>query len=815
MADLFGEKVINVPVEDEIRKSYLDYSMSVIIGRALPDVRDGLKPVHRRILFAMNAMGCLPNRPYKKSARVVGEVLGKFHPHGDIALYDALVRMAQPFSLRYPLVDGHGNFGSIDGDAPAAMRYTEARLSPIAMELLDGLDENSVDFVPNFDNTLKEPVVLPSKFPNLLANGSSGIAVGMATNIPPHNLGELIDALFEIIDREKLGNEIVEPAELLKFIKGPDFPTKGTIVGKSGIKDYFLTGRGIITIRGKANIEKIKHSKRVNYVITELPYEVNKSSLVEKIANLVKLKKIKGVEDIRDESDREGIRVVIKLSPDVNVNVFENLLRAHTQFEKRYGVILLGVLNNVPKVFTMKELLLEFLAFRKEVVLRRARFQLEKAEAHLEILVGLKKAILHIDEVIKIIRASSDTQVAAESLKALLDVSDVQVKAILDMKLSKLTNLEQQKLDSEIEATKKKIEELRRLLQNEDVLWKKIKEDLLRVKSKFADKRKTDIVNEEGSIDIEDLIEDKPVVISMSKDGYIKRMPESMFRVQRRGGKGVIGQSSSEEDSLSDVFFATTKSKMLFFTNKGKVYSLKVYEIPESRREAKGESIYRLIRLDSDEKVTTSIPLTENTGVKTLLLVTKKGRGKRVSIKDFERVLSSGKIAIKLTEGDELTSVVPLFDEEDYVIVTARGYAVRASSTEVRVMGRSAVGVWLVTLIHNDYVVSADAVVKDKNLFIVTERGFGKRTKWSSIRKIKRRGKGVKSIRVNDRTGVVKGALMVSDEDNIVVMTKNGNIIKFPVSSVRVMGRTAMGVRVIKFKQPDDAVASIDAISEE
>ncbi len=815
MADLFGEKVINVPVEDEIRKSYLDYSMSVIIGRALPDVRDGLKPVHRRILFAMNAMGCLPNKPYKKSARVVGEVLGKFHPHGDIALYDALVRMAQPFSLRYPLVDGHGNFGSIDGDAPAAMRYTEARLSPIAMELLDGLDENSVDFVPNFDNTLKEPVVLPAKFPNLLANGSSGIAVGMATNIPPHNLGELIDALSEIIDREKLRNEIVEPEELLKFIKGPDFPTKGTIVGKSGIKDYFLTGRGIITIRGKANIEKIKHSKRINYVITELPYEVNKSSLVEKIANLVKLKKIKGVEDIRDESDREGIRIVIKLSPDVNVNVFENILRAHTQFEKRYGVILLGVLNNVPKVFTMKELLLEFLAFRKEVVLRRARFQLEKAEAHLEILVGLKKAILQIDEVIKIIRGSADTQVAAESLKALLNISDAQVKAILDMKLSKLTNLEQQKLDSEIESTKKKIEELQRLLQNEDVLWKKIREDLLRVKSKFADKRKTDIVNEEGSIDIEDLIEDKPVVISMSKDGYIKRMPESTFRVQRRGGKGVIGQTSSEEDSLSDVFFATTKSKMLFFTNKGKVYSLKVYEIPESRREAKGESIYRLIRLDSDEKVTTSIPLTEKTDVKSLLLVTKKGRGKRVSIKDFERVLSSGKIAIKLTEGDELTSVVPLFDEEDYIIVTARGYAVRASSSEVRVMGRSAVGVWLVTLIRDDYVVSADAVVKDKDLFIVTERGFGKRTKWSSIRKIKRRGKGVKSIRVNDRTGVVKGALMVSDEDNIVVMTKNGNIIKFPVSSVRVMGRTAMGVRVIKFKQPDDAVASIDAISEE
>jgi DNA gyrase subunit A len=814
MADLFGEKVINVPVEDEIKKSYLDYSMSVIIGRALPDVRDGLKPVHRRILFAMNEMGCLPNRPYKKSARVVGEVLGKFHPHGDVALYDTLVRMAQPFSLRYPLVDGHGNFGSIDGDAPAAMRYTEARLSPIAMELLDGLNEESVDFVPNFDNTLKEPVVLPAKFPNLLANGSSGIAVGMATNIPPHNLSELTDALVDIIDREKLKGESIEPEELLKFIKGPDFPTAGSIIGHSGIREYFLTGRGIITIRGKGHIEPIKHSKRVHYVITELPYEVNKATLVEKIANLVKAKKLRGIEDIRDESDRDGIRVVIKLSPDVNINVFENNLRVHTQFEKRYGVILLGILNNVPKVFTMKELLLEFLSFREEVVLRRAKFQLKKAEEHLEILLGLEKAILNIDNVIKIIRGSNDSQIAAEKLKELLSISDSQVKAILDMKLSRLTNLEQKKLTTEIGNTKNKISELEELLHNKNVLWNKIKEDLLRVKGKFGDKRRTNIIDEEGDINIEDLIEDKPVVISITKDGYIKRMPEDTFKVQKRGGKGIIAQSSSEEDSLRDIFSATTKSRMLFFTNKGKVYSLKVYEIPESRRESKGASVYRLIRLSSDEKITAAIPLVEKTEVKSLLLVTKRGTGKRVSIKDFERVMSSGKIAINLSEGDELVSVVPLFGEEDYIIITAKGYSIRTSSKEVREMGRNARGVGLIKLVRGDYVVSADAVSEDTQLFIVTEKGYGKRTRWGDIRKIRRRGKGVKCIRVNEKTGLVKGTLIVNDDDKIVVISKNGNMIKFKVSSVRVMGRTAMGVRVIKFKQPDDSVASIDTTFE-
>ena len=813
MADLFGEKVINVQVEDEIRKSYLDYSMSVIIGRALPNVRDGLKPVHRRILFAMIEMGCLPNKPYKKSARVVGEVLGKFHPHGDIALYGALVRMAQSFSLRYPLIDGHGNFGSIDGDAPAAMRYTEARLSPIAMELLDGLNEESVDFVPNFDNTLKEPVILPAKFLNLLANGSSGIAVGMATNAPPHNLSELIDALTMIIDKEKLQDEEILPEKLLAVIKGPDFPTAGIIVGRSGIKDYFLTGRGTITIRGKAHVEPIKHSKKVHFVITELPYEVNKATLVSKIAELVHAKKLQGIEDIRDESDRDGIRIVIKLSTDVNVNVFENNLRAHTQFEKRYGVILLGILNNVPKVFTVKELLLEFLSFRKEVVLRRARFQLRKAEGHLEILLGLEKAISSIDEVIKIIRGSNDSQAAAKRLKSLLSLSDSQVKAILDMKLSRLTSLEQKKLTDEITITKQKIAELKELLENNYVLWNKIKDDLIRVKSKFGDRRRTDIINEEGKIDIDDLIEDRPVVVSMTKDGYIKRVPENSFKVQKRGGKGIIGQSSSEKDSLSDIFTTTSKSRMLFFTNKGKVYSLRVYEIPSSGREAKGASIYRLIRLSSDEKITAAIPLSNETSMKNLLLVTKNGRGKRVNIRDFEKVMAAGKIAIKLNEKDELASVVPIYGEEDYIIITAKGYSIRTSSKDVREMGRTAIGVGLIRLIKGDYVVSAAAAKEKTELFIITEKGFGKRTQWLDIRKIKRRGKGVKCIRINEKTGPVKATLIVNNNDKIVVISKNGNVIKFKVSSIRILRRSARGVRVIKFKHADDAVASIDTSS--
>ncbi len=813
MADLFGEKVINVPIEDEIRKSYLDYSMSVIVGRALPDIRDGLKPVHRRILFAMNEMGCLPNKPYKKSARVVGEVLGKFHPHGDIALYDALVRMAQPFSLRYPLIDGHGNFGSIDGDAPAAMRYTEARLSPISMELLDGLNENSVDFVPNFDNTLKEPVVLPAKFPNLLANGSSGIAVGMATNIPPHNLSELIDALVYIIDKEKIKGEEVQPETLFEYIKGPDFPTKGLIVGREGIKNYFLTGRGTITIRGKAHIENIKHSKKKHFVITELPYEVNKAAFVEKLANLVRNKKITGVEDIRDESDRDGVRVVIRLSQDANVNIFENRLRIHTPFEKRYGIILLGILNNVPKVFTMKELLLEFLSFREEVVTRRAQFQLKKAKDYLFILQGLEKAILNIDDVIKIIRGSENTQVAAERLKTLLSLADVQIKAILDMKLSRLTNLEHQKLLNDIKSTEEKIAGLEELLSNKKVLWNKIKDDLVRIKNKFGDKRLTEIIDEEGKVELEDLVPNVPVIITMTKEGYVKRMSEGTFKVQKRGGKGVIGQPSGNDDQLVNVFTTMSKSKILFFTNKGKVYSLKAYQIPASRREAKGVSIYRVLNLEPDEKITAAIPL-ENENVKFLMFITRLGMGKRTPMKEFVSVNRPGKIAIRLRKGDELIKVLPLKDAEEYVLVTKNGLCIRSDSSEIRPIGRNAMGVKLIRLHNDDYVVDACTLEKGKKLFIITEKGYGKRTVWEKIRKIKRHGRGIKCIKVTDQTGFVKAILLVGEDDKIVVFTKNGNVIKTLVCTITTLSRAARGLRVIRFKTPDDEVADVDITNE-
>ncbi len=814
MADLFGEKVINVPVEDEIRKSYLDYSLSVIIGRALPDVRDGLKPVHRRILFAMEEMGCLPNKPYKKSARVVGEVLGKFHPHGDIALYDALVRMAQPFSLRYPLIDGHGNFGSIDGDAPAAMRYTEARLAPISLELLDGLNEDSVDFVPNFDNTLKEPVVLPAKFPNLLANGSSGIAVGMATNIPPHNLSELIDALVHIIEKEKIRSEDVSTEDLYEFMKGPDFPTKGVVVGSSGIRSYFETGKGVITIRGKAHIESIKHSRKKNFVITELPYEVNKATFVEKLANLVKNKRIIGVEDIRDESDRDGIRVVIKLSQDVNLNIFENSLRVHTAFEKRYGVILLGVLNNVPKVFTMKELLLEFLSFREEVVTRRARFRLKKAKDYLFILKGLEKAIENIDEVIKIIRGSENTQVAAERLKELLLLQDVQIKAILDMKLSRLTNLEHQKLLDDIKSTEDKIADLEKLLSDKVVLWNKIKEDLLRIKNKFGDKRLTEIIDEEEKVEMEDLIEDVPVIVSMTREGYVKRMPENTFRIQNRGGKGVVGQpGSSASDQLLNIFATTSKARVLFFTNKGKVYSLKAYQIPAYRRENRGISIYRLLKLSADEYVTAAMPLSSG-NVKELFFVTKFGIGKRTKMREFESVNKPGKVAIKLVEGDELIKVLPVSDEKEYVVAVSSGRCTRSDLKEIRLTGRVTRGVRLVRLSPGETVIDAAILRPGEKLFVITEKGYGKRMNWEDIRKIKRGGIGVKCIKITEESGPLKAIIPVSDADNLVVFTKNGNVIKISSEQISTFGRYAKGVHIIRFKTKDDSVASIDTTNE-
>ncbi|MGC8721012.1 MAG: DNA gyrase subunit A [Caldisericaceae bacterium] len=808
MSDLFGEKVLNAPLEEEVQKSFIDYSVSVIIGRALPDIRDGLKPVHRRILYSMNELGCYPNRPYKKCARIVGEVLGKYHPHGDASVYDALVRMAQSFSLRYPIVDGHGNFGSIDGDVPAAMRYTEARLSPIALELLSGLDEDTVDFIPNFDNTLKEPVVLPARIPNLLINGSSGIAVGMATNIPPHNLKEVIDGLLFIIDKEILGGNEVDGSELSNFIKGPDFPTGGYVIGESGIKDYFNTGRGSFRIRGKWHIEETKHKTR-NFVITELPFEVNKATLVEKIANLTKDKKLKGVEDIRDESDRDGIRIVIKIAQDVDPKILEISLANQTSFEVSYGVILLGVLDNSPKVFTLKELLSHFLSFRAEILRKQTEFELNKAKNHLMILEGLRKAILNIDSVVSLIRGSKDTQEALIGLMNMLSANEAQCKAILDMRLSRLTSLEINRLEDEISSTTQEIEKLERILSDKSIFWNEISEDLKRIALTYPGDRKTQIKAKEELIDAETLIEDNPVIITVTRDGYVKRLPQDTFRIQARGGKGVIGSVSNEFDYPKDIIATTAKSKVLFFTNKGRVYGLKAFEIPESDRDLKGTPIHRLLRIDENEVFSATIALSKDIDVSSVALITKKGLVKRTSIKAFETINTNGKIAVSLTEGDEIVSVTFLRNSEEIIIVTNNGYTIRFDSGDVRLVGRTARGVKGINLSAEDFVVDGETVKDSDTLLIITSNGRGKRIIVSELRKIKRGGKGVLCLRTTAKTGPVRAVKVLHGEKSLFIMSKKGKVIKIDVEKIPLLHRFTSGVKVISFAHSEDEVASV------
>ncbi len=806
--ELFKEKVLNVHIEEELKKSYLDYSMSVIIGRALPDVRDGLKPVHRRIIFAMNDLGCLPNRPYKKSARIVGEVLGKYHPHGESSVYDALVRMAQPFSLRYPLVDGHGNFGSIDGDVPAAMRYTEARLAPVTMEMLAGLDKNTVDYIPNFDNTLQEPVVLPAKFPNLLINGSSGIAVGMATNIPPHNLREVVDALLYIIDKEILGKTSVDIEELYPIIKGPDFPTGGYIVGKEGIKEYFLTGRGSITIRGKWHLEEVKHKKNT-FVITEIPYEVNKSQLVEKIALLAKEKKIKGVEDIRDESDRDGIRIVVKLTSDSDPKFFEMQLRAHTQFEVKYGVIMLGILHNVPNVFSIKELLTEFLNFRSDVLRKETIFDLDKAEHHLEILEGLKRAILKIDEVVALIKQSKDTIDATERIMSLLQVNETQCKAILDMRLSRLTSLEISKLESDMQETRHEIEKLKNILEDEKVFWEVIKEDLRKISRSYGNERKTEIIEEGPELSMDALIEDTENIIIITRDGYIKRMPLETFRTQRRGGQGVLGSLTSEEDYPKEIITTTAKSKVLFFTNKGKAYALVAYEIPEADRNAKGTPIHRLLRLSEDEYISSALSITKDSKPHSILFVTKRGKIKRTRMEEFERFTSVGKIAITIPENDELVVTLDVEESNEVLITTSKGQAVRFSVNEIRLSGRSSMGVIGCRARENDRVVDAELVDHKDLVILITSKGYGKKIKVNEIRKVKRGAKGVRCLKVDKKSGDLEAVRVLKEEKILFVITKNGKVIKMELKEIPLLSRNARGVRIISFKEEDDTVSSI------
>jgi len=798
-------------IEDEMKDSYIDYAMSVIVGRALPDVRDGLKPVHRRILYAMQELGLLPNKPYKKSARVVGEVLGKYHPHGDMAVYDAMVRMIQDFSLRYPLIDGQGNFGSIDGDMPAAMRYTEVRLADVALEMLADINKRTVNFVPNFDESLEEPVVLPARLPNLLVNGSSGIAVGMATNIPPHNLGEVIDGLIMLID-----NSNVEITELIKVIKGPDFPTGGIIFGKRGIKDAFRTGRGSIQLRADVDIEEIG-SGREAIVVKELPYQVNKSQLLETIASLVSDKKIDGIANLRDESDRTGMRIVIELRREENAQIVLNQLFNHTQLETTFGVIMLALVNNVPRILNLKEMLSYYLEYRKEVVTRRTRFELEKAEERAHILEGLKRAVENLNKVITIIEKSKDADKARESLMENLKFTRAQAQAILDMRLHQLTGLERDKVLEEYIELIKNIERLKAILATPQKVLEIIKQELMSVKEKYSDSRKTKIKPQAIEMDIEDLIPEEDVVVTISHAGYVKRLPVSTYRAQRRGGRGITGMVTREEDFIENIFITTTHSYMLFFTNLGKVYWLKVYEIPEAARTGKGKAIVNLVKLSSPNELITAMVAVRDFAKeeeKYLLMVTRNGVIKMTPLKEYSNPRKGGIIAIGIGKSDSLIDVKLTTGKEEVIIGTRKGKAIHFAEDEIRSIGRTGQGVRGVRLAEGDGVVGMEIVNKGDTLLTATFNGYGKRTSVEKYRLQGRGGKGVINIITDKRNGEVVGIKKVADEGDVMLVTSRGLFIRQPVRGIRLVGRSTKGVRLIRLEGGDRLVAIASVVKE-
>jgi len=795
------ENLIEINIEDEMKNSYLDYAMSVIVSRALPDVRDGLKPVHRRILYAMSELNLSPDKQYRKSARVVGDVLGKYHPHGDSSVYGAMVRLAQDFNTRYPLVDGHGNFGSVDGDGAAAMRYTEVKMTPLAMEMLRDLEKETVDFMPNFDETLKEPVVLPSKFPNLLVNGSSGIAVGMATNIPPHNLKEVIDGLIMLID-----NEDISIDDLMKVIKGPDFPTGGIIMGKEGIKKAFRTGRGKLTIRAVAEIEENSKGKR-SIIVSEIPYQVNKSNLIEKIAELARDKKIEGISDLRDESDREGMRIVIELKRDANANVVLNNLYKHTQMQITFGTIMLALVNGEPKVLNLKQILEHYLNHQKEIIRRRTQFDLRKAEERAHIVEGLRIALDHIDEIIKIIRSSANDQKAKESLMNNFTLSEIQAQAILDMRLRRLTGLEREKLEEEYEDLIKKINSYKEILVNERLVLDIIKTELLEIRDKYSDLRRTRIMHSKEEINIEDMIPEEDVVITLTHLGYIKRMPEGTYKPQKRGGKGVIALTKKDDDFVEDLFITSTHSTLLFFTNKGRVYSLKAYEIPEAGRQAKGTAIVNLLNINPEEKITAVIPVDEFSEDLNMVMLTKKGTIKKTELEQFNSIRKSGMIAITLKEEDELINVKLTKENDEIIIVTKNGIAIRFSQKDVRVMGRNAAGVRAIELKKDDEVVSMDIAEDSKYLLVITEKGYGKRTELNEYKTQKRGGKGIKTYSIKEKTGKIVSAKVVNNQDEVMIISLNGTIIRLQIKDISVMGRSTQGVTLMKMN--DDRVVAV------
>ena len=805
--DIFNEgKVIPVDINHEMKKCYIDYAMSVIVGRALPDVRDGLKPVHRRILYSLQGLGLTPEKGYRKCARIVGEVLGKYHPHGDSSVYDALVRMAQDFSMRYMLVDGHGNFGSVDGDSAAAMRYTEAKMNKIAVEMLRDINKNTVDFMPNFDGEEQEPVVLPSRFPNLLVNGSSGIAVGMATNIPPHNLGEIIDGTVMLID-----NPESSVLDLMTKIKGPDFPTGATIMGKAGIRAAYETGRGKIVVRADAEIEEENGRHRI--VITEIPYQVNKAKLIENIADLVKDKRITGISDLRDESDREGMRIVVELKRDANPNVVLNLLFKHTKLQDSFGVIMLALVNGEPKVLNLKEILSNYIDYQKEVITRRTVFELNKAEARAHILEGLKIALDNIDEVINIIRSSATGEIAKNTLMERFNLSEKQATAILEMRLRRLTGLEREKIEEEYNELMKQIEYLKSILASEEKLLGVIKDELLEIKAKYSDDRRTKIEKVLNEIDIEDLIQEEDVVITLTKGGYIKRISADTYSAQRRGGKGIQAMTTKEDDFVEHVMITSTHSDVLFFTNKGRVYKLRAYEIPDAGRQAKGTNLINLIAIEPDEKIQTVLTVSDGKKEGFLFMGTKNGIVKKTHISEFKNLRKNGLIAISLKEGDELLKVKNTYGDANIIMVTQNGYAVKFNEQDVRSMGRTASGVKAINLKDDDIAVCMDIAVDDEELLVISENGFGKRTPISEYKLQNRGGVGLITYKISPKTGKLTGATVCKADDELMLINSSGVAIRINVSDISVTSRSAMGVTLMRTTEDEKVVAIAKILS--
>ncbi len=807
MATIF-EKIVPIQLEDEMKSSYIDYAMSVIVARALPDVRDGLKPVHRRVLFGMNELGMSHSKPYKKSARIVGEVLGKYHPHGDSAVYDTMVRMVQNFSLRYPILDGQGNFGSVDGDSPAAMRYTEARLARIADEILRDLDKNTVDFTANFDDSLQEPTVLPSYLPNLLVNGSSGIAVGMATNIPPHNLREIIDGLITLIDKPNLVEE-----DLLKLVTAPDFPTGGIIYGYEGVRQAYLTGRGRVVIRARANIEVHKND-RESIVVSELPYQVNKANLIEKIADLVKMGKLDGISNIRDESDRDGLRIVIELKRDAQPTVILNGLYKHTQMQNTFGVIMLALVNGVPKVLTLRQAMKHFINHQMDVLIRKTNYELEAAEKRAHILEGYIIALDNIDEVIEIIKKSPNVETARQKLMARFKLSEIQAKAILDMRLQRLTGLERKKIEDEYKEIIKLIERLQGILTSETKRYDIIKSNLTALKEKYGDDRRTELVYDTQDFTLEDIIAEEDVVVTISHKGFIKRFPVSGYRRQNRGGKGVTGAGTKDDDFIEHMFIASTHNYIMFFTDKGRCYWLKVYELPEAGRTARGRSIINLLQKEKDEKITAFVAVKDFAEDKYLMMLTENGTVKKTSLSAYSNVRKGGINAINLVPGDKLIEVKMTDGNNDIIIGTYNGMAIRFNESNARNMGRTATGVRGIRLAPGDRTIGFIVVRSSVTLLVVTDKGYGKRSLITDYRITNRGGKGIITIKTSEKNGKLIAMKEVNDKDELVIITNKGMVIRQSVRDIRTMGRNTQGVKVIRLNE-EDSIADIAKVVDE